>query len=1186
MKLFRLSTVESQTMNLPGGKSTAGFAGLLRVLRVVGSLRLAVGLIAVCVGVLAWATLVEKSHGAAAAHFGVYDTPWFAWLGGLLAANVLAAMFVRFPWRRRQAGFLATHFGILVLLTGCFLSRQYGVDAQLPVVEGRTTHRAYQDSYHFRLEVVDDRKTESDDKADKGESSSWTSGSIDVPFAPGPFRWDRYGELPWFPWRLAYRSQGKLFDEDGISLEVLDFVGQPQFSARVRLTVDGAADELDVALSPDDGGNATKWPGVKGHGRRVAVALLQDEIDLGFQVHLRTFRRKLDPGAGTASHYSSLVDFLDRADSPQALSQQVLITLNAPVDFADPVSGRTYRLFQSAFDGPWLPGEPEFDRLTPSDRSRDQLYLSRLSVQYDPGRELKYIGSVLIVIGILAVYYLRPKTQARQVGNLSYDGVENSSRDANGSVRGKALILLLLMFTASACVCRADDNAALDWNAWRRMPALGEGRIVPVDSFARETVEAICGRENPVLAVSGGESRRYAAPELLFAWLAEPERWETVSFLTAQDERLRQEVLGLPLVDADGNRLRYATPGEVENCETLGLHWAELQKRAEAEGKAFRISGLDKSVKELVDAYAKFRLLTFDANSGKDAPRRFYSRLRSAGQAWQKLAGDLQAAKRISRDDEVRRLMVQAGESLQNLIGQVHGDDFSREKVERPVAAFRRVSEQLVARLADSKDKLLSGLAAELHRQTVEMYLALYDNGETLRLIPSLNPAALEENRSPGDDASPWLAFQPMVFGANELLRGYPRRELKAVRDAWADAKAAYVDRAAQERSSRFSRAMRRFSESVRALGEQIEPLRRKIVLQHADEDAIHATAYPGPGSTEIEVFYGRLNPFFWAWAISLAATLCLAAVGRLRKTLFVLGTLVLLIAETCAAAGLGLRAAITGLIPLTGMFETVVFVAVYAGLLGLWFAWLPMWRGRGELARIELVLRRRPFALAGAIVSFTAMVLAYYAPATVMHRNIGSVTPILRDNFWLAVHVVTIMASYASAAIALILGNAALGYYLFGRYEDRRPPEPCSVLAEFTYSAIQITVLLLAAGTILGAFWADKAWGRFWAWDPKETWALISLLVYVLILHARYVGWAGDFGMAVAAVLGATAVLFTWYGVNFVLGSGMHAYGSGSGGQWAVGTAVAAQWLFLLFAAFRYVGEVGTRSYRLDVER
>ena len=360
----------------------------------------------------------------------------------------------------------------------------------------------------------------------------------------------------------------------------------------------------------------------------------------------------------------------------------------------------------------------------------------------------------------------------------------------------------------------------------------------------------------------------------------------------------------------------------------------------------------------------------------------------------------------------------------------------------------------------------------------------------------------------------------------------------------------------------------------------------------------IDLTAYPPPGSTDVEVFYNRLDPFFWSWVVSLAATLCLLlAVGRARKPMFWLGVAVLVAAQAFTAAGLGLRGYITGLVPLTGMFETVVFVALYAGLLGLWFTLKPLlWTARriqgivgepqgpgdehGEnlcpLGRMDHVFQRRLFVVAGAIVSFIAAVLAYYAPASVMHRNIGAATPILRDNFWLAVHVVTIMASYASAAIALILGNIALGYYLFGRYGSphtpcaangtrrvpthacgqrhtrvpntrRRPPEACSVLAGFIYTAIQITVLLLAAGTVLGALWADKSWGRFWAWDPKEVWALISLLAYLLLLHARHTGWSGDFGMAVTAVLGFTAILFTWYGVNFLLGSGMHSYGSGA---------------------------------------
>ena len=145
---------------------------------------------------------------------------------------------------------------------------------------------------------------------------------------------------------------------------------------------------------------------------------------------------------------------------------------------------------------------------------------------------------------------------------------------------------------------------------------------------------------------------------------------------------------------------------------------------------------------------------------------------------------------------------------------------------------------------------------------------------------------------------------------------------------------------------------------------------------------------------------------------------------------------------------------------------------------------------------------------------------------------------------------------------------------------DDR--PKPCATLAGFIYTAIRITVLLLATGTILGALWADKAWGRFWAWDPKEVWALVSLLVYLLILHARYIGWSGDFGMSLTAVAGATAVLFTWYGVNFLLGSGMHSYGTGAGGAWAVGTAAAAQWLFLAVAWVRYAGETQAAEIEL----
>jgi hypothetical protein len=1130
---------------------------VLTVLRGLAALRLAVVLIAVYVGVLAWGTLVESRYGGAAAHFAIYDTNWFLALNALLGVNVLCAMVIRFPWKRRQIGFLVTHGGILVLLVGCLMTKEAGVEAQLPIFEGQSACRAYRDSYHFLLQV---------DPKQGGQAGEL----IFVPFVTGPFGWDRFAGLSWFPWHLAYRSQGVIYDDDRITLEVLDYRKEPQPSVRVRLAVDGKADEFDLIAASEEPAAKQQRHVIDVQKRRLTITMPMDEVELGFQLHLHRFQRKLDPGAEMPSHYSSLVDVLDQSKPPRTLAKNVLITLNAPIDLTDPANGRAYRLFQASFSGPWKPGEPEFDRLAGKDRSRDQVYLSRLSINDDPGRGLKYAGCLMIIVGIIIVYYLRRFFAA---------GESNGSPSIARSILAW---LAAIVIGSGACTAQAGDN--LDWTAWRKMPVFGEGRIVPLDTFARETVETICGRANPTLTPPDAEPRKYSAAELLFSWLAEPAKWEKRPLLLAEDATLRTEVLRLPLEDQQGRRLRYASPDEVENSPELGQRWAELQQRAETEGKEFRLVGIEKKIKVLVDAYGKYRLLTYDSAAPQDTPRRFYARVRAAAAAWRKLAGDLHGAQRISHDKEIRDLMVQTGQALQKLITQMHGEGFARDKVAPTVTAFCRPAEQLAARLTESSDRPLAALAAELRRQTVEMQLALYDNGDALRLAPALSPAAMEENREPSDDAPPWLSFQTVLFGSPDVLRPYPQAELKAVRKAWAEAKAAYLDRDAADRPARFAAAIDRFAATVRSLGEAIEPLRTKLAIQHRDDQLIAATAYPPPDSTEVELFYNRLDPFFWSWVVSLAATLCLlSAVGSARQPMFWLGAVLLLIGQAFAAVGLGLRGYITGLVPLTGMFETVVFVALYAALLGIWFAVLPLvWRGRRSASAsdtalgIEALFERRPFAVAGAIVGTLAAVLAYYAPAGVMHRNLGAVTPILRDNFWLAVHVVTIMASYASAAIALVLGNLALGYYLLGRYQDGRPPKVCTRLAGFTYTAIQITVLLLAAGTILGALWADKAWGRFWAWDPKEVWALISLLVYVLILHARYIGWSGDFGMATAAVFGATAVLFTWYGVNFLLGSGMHSYGSGAGGQWQVATAVGLQWLFLAAAGLRYVWEEG----------
>jgi ABC-type transport system involved in cytochrome c biogenesis permease subunit len=117
----------------------------------------------------------------------------------------------------------------------------------------------------------------------------------------------------------------------------------------------------------------------------------------------------------------------------------------------------------------------------------------------------------------------------------------------------------------------------------------------------------------------------------------------------------------------------------------------------------------------------------------------------------------------------------------------------------------------------------------------------------------------------------------------------------------------------------------------------------------------------------------------------------------------------------------------------------------------------------------------------------------------------------------------------------------------------------------------MQIGVLLVATGTILGGIWADASWGRFWGWDPKEVWALITLLVYLVPLHGRFAGWVSTFGLVVSSVVCFGSVVMAWYGVNFVLGVGLHSYGfSEGGGQGVVLSALLAVVAVALAATWR----------------
>ena len=308
---------------------------------------------------------------------------------------------------------------------------------------------------------------------------------------------------------------------------------------------------------------------------------------------------------------------------------------------------------------------------------------------------------------------------------------------------------------------------------------------------------------------------------------------------------------------------------------------------------------------------------------------------------------------------------------------------------------------------------------------------------------------------------------------------------------------------------------------------------------------------YPARKTIDMEVAYNHWAPFRFAWVFTLIAALALLfAMGTGWKS-FYYGAIAIFVAGMVAmCAGFGMRIAISGRAPVTNMYESVIYVGLGAALFGLIF---------------ELIYRKRYILTAAAAVSTVALILADNCPAH-LDPTIHPLQPVLRSNFWLTTHVMTITLSYAAFALALGIANITLGYFI--ARSSRR--DTITALSQFTYKVLQVGVLLLAAGTILGGVWADYSWGRFWGWDPKEVWALIALLGYLAVLHARYVKWVGHFGLAACAVACFSLVVVAWYGVNFVLGAGLHSYGFGGGGEGYVGAVLAIQFLYVLIAAVR----------------
>jgi ABC-type transport system involved in cytochrome c biogenesis permease subunit len=862
---------------------------------------------------------------------------------------------------------------------------------------------------------------------------------------------------------------------------------------------------------------------------------------------------------------------------------------------------------------------------------------------------------------------------------------------------------------------------------------MDQGRVKPLHTYAINKVKSIYSRQAIKLYDEKGELRETWDPvAAIVDWAARPDYWDEQPFIRLESSPLMSQVLGgkiqallntiaaKPATSAADREVLtriagIAAPTAADLKPVLALASLSQGDRADVETLEARLSGESKwvSPSELENAEVTVngqRMSFLDW---------FGEVMRKQG------GGEMEGPRKLP---ELEEKVAEVGARLYYY--QAIRDHNERaipnldiDVVPRPDSA----SYLSFTGEAYKKDVKERGVGLTPLEQNVSDTLADYldDLQPEDRDLPGNGNAKFDERFSHWlREKSQWVPLRVLLESEDaELAKaGFPAEKVGAFRTAFRAVESA--EKAAPGKLP--DAEARRLASAARDLGGAMGK-------------------YPAPAAMARESHFNRFAPFYHApKAYGLAVFLLLICLGiatergtnasRLGRTLYTVGMLGMIGGIALEIYGFYLRVRISGWAPVTNMYETVIWVALVTSIIGL---------------VLELASRKVYPALAASGVALLATILA--ANVALLDPTIGSLQPVLRSNYWLTIHVLTIVSSYAAFALALGLGLLAVGYYLtatyrrtpslatlasplvlglplaiagglglYGSYQNtlpsplmssaafyamavitaiggmlavtaiyatagelanRRPAatglvglallgvgaagaaagllhagppwliavasqyvswivavvglswsilslfggqaravllaatqeaealdeaaldgsaegatarESLAVasaggvatlarpsvtdlrarfaanrpaksdargqamqatsarikpLANFVYRAMQVGVLLCAAGTILGGVWADYSWGRFWGWDPKEVWALITLLVYLVPLHGRFAGWVNTFGLVFASVVCFMSVLMAWYGVNFVLGVGLHSYGFVEGG-------------------------------------
>jgi cytochrome c-type biogenesis protein CcsB len=291
----------------------------------------------------------------------------------------------------------------------------------------------------------------------------------------------------------------------------------------------------------------------------------------------------------------------------------------------------------------------------------------------------------------------------------------------------------------------------------------------------------------------------------------------------------------------------------------------------------------------------------------------------------------------------------------------------------------------------------------------------------------------------------------------------------------------------------------------------------------------------PAPSKKKLEIVYNKINifprlaKFYGIFGVFLIVLqfLMIYDPKKLYRWLFIVGVIHLAVAFGFHTFALVIRWYISGHAPMSNGYESMIFVSWVTLLAGLIF------------------VRKSGYAMA--LTAILAALSLMVAGMSNMNPEITNLVPVLKSP-WLTIHVTVIMAGYGFLGLASIMGLMNLFIYAILTPANKvKLKEVIHQITMVNHLTLIVGLYFMTAGVFLGGVWANESWGRYWGWDPKETWALITVLVYAFVTHMhRIPGLKGQYAFNLASFIAYSSVMMTYFGVNYFLG-GMHSYASGS---------------------------------------